>query len=206
MIYVYIGCITFGIVYSVVSALLGGHGFDHGDADIGDLDGHGNVDSADMPSPFSPVVIASAIATFGAVGIIGKAGFRMTDFASLIVSLGFAGVIGAVIFFGIVKFMYGSQSNSTFSQSDIIGVEAEVITPIPGKGMGEIAYVINGVRHSLPAKSANNEDIAKGAVVNIKDITGNIALVIQKMTIDDLDLLSTNDNYLPRKEKENKNI
>ena len=90
------------------------------------------------------------------------------------------------MFFGIVKFMYGSQSNSTYSQSDIIGIEAEVITPVPEKGLGEIAYTINGVRYNIPAKSAFSSSIGRGSTVKIKDVSGNIAVVTQKITIDDL--------------------
>lgn len=213
MLYVYIGCLTFGIAYAVASILLSGHGFDDGgmdgvdgagidaididtgidagisagDVEIGDL--HGDADHLGSPSPFSPVVIASAIATFGAIGIIGKLGFKMDDLLSAVIALSFAGAIGAGIFFGIVKFMYGSQSNSTFSINDIEGMEAEVITPIPEKGMGEIAYVISGVRHSMPARSAHSKKIERGDIVRIKEIHGNVALVFQRLTIDDIELL-----------------
>lgn len=212
MLYLYIGCLTFGIVYSAVSALLGSFGHDAGGADGGSFDGadvdigtgadmmagvdidagadavpdgHGEADSAGAPSPFSPLVLASGITTFGAVGIISKAGFGMGDLASVFVSLGFAGIIGAAIFFGIVKFLHGSQSNSTYSQSDLLGVEAEVITPVPANGMGEIACSVGGVRCNFPAKSAHNTDIERGAVVKIKDMNGSVAVVARKITIHD---------------------
>ena len=76
MLYVYIGCLTFGLIYSVVSALLGSHGFDHGAGDAGgahgiSLDSHdGSIDSADVPSPFNPLVMASAIVSLGFAGAI----------------------------------------------------------------------------------------------------------------------------------------
>lgn len=226
MLYVYVGCLTFGIIYSLVSALLGSHGFDgdgadhsgldihcdgidHGGLDIhcdgvdhggfdihidgvehGCLDVHNDagVDSdVDTPSPFSPVVIASAITAFGAMGLIGKIGFKMSDFVSALVSLGIAGAVGAAIFFGIVKVMYNSQSNSTYSQNDVIGFDAEVITPIPSSGLGEIVYVINGVRYNLAAKSADSEGIGRGEIVKIRNILSNVAIVVPKMTLEDYD-------------------
>lgn len=238
MIYVYIGCLTFGVLYSIISAVLGHHDFDHGDVDGSgfdvDLDGgidisldadldvgidggvdashcichdggiheHSNYDSADAPSPFSPVVMASAIATFGAIGIIGKLGFNMGDLLSAIVALSFAGAIGAAIFFGIVKFMYKSQSNSVFSQADFIGIEADITTPISASGVGEITFQINGMRRNFPARSANNEDIPRGVTVKIKDVSGNIAFVTRKRTIYDLGLLEQEEKQL----KENKEI
>lgn len=203
MLYVYIGCLTFGIIYSAVSAILGAHGFDHGAADHGGMDGHSGADSADMPSPFNPLVIASAVATFGGVGVIGKAGFRMGDLTSAVIALAFAGGIGAAIFFGIIKFMYGSQSDSTFSLADLIGLEAEVITSIPENGMGEIAYTFNGMRNSLPARTSGGEKITRGSVVRIKDISGNIALVTQKMTLDEYERLETDHGQSQKKEENN---
>ena len=192
MLYVFIGCLTFGVAFSVLSALLGPHtpghgGFDHG----GGIGEHSGVDHADTPSPFNPLVISSAITAFGAVGLIAKTGFGMGDLLSTIISLGFAGVIGAAMFFGVVKFMYGSQSNSVFSIQDLVGAEAEVITPIPLKGMGEITYVINGVRYNLPARAFPGEDIKRGAAVIIREVSGNTALVQKKITLDDLSSYET---------------
>lgn len=145
-------------------------------------------DSADSPSPFSPIVIASAITAFGAVGLISMKGFGMSSLMSTVIALAFAGAIGAAIFFGIVKFMYGSQSNSIFSLEDLVDTEAEVITPVPVMGLGEIAYVANGIRYTLPARGIEGESIKRGAAVIIRKITGSEAIVQKKLTLDDIDL------------------
>lgn len=68
MFYIYIGCLTFGVLYSIISAVFGSHGFDHGGLHHAGIDIHGDADGADLPSPFNPIVIASAIATFGEIG------------------------------------------------------------------------------------------------------------------------------------------
>jgi membrane protein implicated in regulation of membrane protease activity len=185
---VFIGCLAFGVLFSAFSLIFGAHGFDHGDFDHGGAGGHSGSDSADVPSPFNPLVISSAITAFGAVGLIAKTGFGMADILSAVVALGFAGVIGALIFFGIVKFMYGSQSNSVFSLNDLVNTEAEVITPIPANGMGEIAYVANGVRYNLSARSSDGEDIARGTTVIIREVAGNAAYVQRRLTLDDISL------------------
>lgn len=199
MLYVYIVCLVFGIGYSAVSAVFGSHGFDHGGFDHGGLDhgggtgGHQGADASDMPSLFNPLVIASAIMAFGTVGLVGKAGFNWNDLISAIIALVFAGVVGAAIFFGIVKFMYNSQSNSVFSLEELEGKEAEVITPVPENGLGEIAYVINGMRYNLSAKSFGNVKIPRGRKVIIREITGNCAIVQEKITLDDLAAIDTNE-------------
>jgi hypothetical protein len=206
LLYVFIACLTFGIGYSAVSAIFGAHGFDHSGVDHGGFNGsahgHGDTDSSGNPSFFNPLVIASAIATFGAVGIIGKAGLGMSDLLSTVIAMAGAGVIGAAIFFGIVKFMYGSQSNSTFSLNELIGMEAEVITPVPEKGMGEIAYYVNGARYNLSARSLYGKYIARGATVNIKDIQGNLGIVTQKVNIEEYTYEEDKNKRSLKKEKE----
>lgn len=210
MLYVFIGCLAFGAFYSIVSLVLGGHGFDHSvdhgggfdvqhggfDVQHGGIDvQHGGIanvdhggDSADSPSLFNPLVIASAITAFGAVGLAAMKGFGMSGLLSTIVALAFAGAIGAAIFFGIVKFMYGSQSNSIFSLNDLIDIEAEVLTPIPKAGLGEIAYTQNGIRYTLSARSKEGESVHRGVTVVIREIAGNVAIVQQKLTLEDIDL------------------
>lgn len=201
MLYVYIVCLVFGAAYSAVSAVLGSHGFDHGSFDHGGgVDGHSVGDSADVPSPFNPLVIASAITAFGAFGLIGKAGFKWGDLISTIVALAFAGAVGTIIFFGIVKFMYNSQSNSMFSLDELTGTEAEVTTPVPENGLGEITYVINGERSNLSAKSQDGTVISRGRTVIIREIAGNAAIVQEKLTLDDLAAIDADEE----EEKSNK--
>ncbi len=103
-------------------------------------------------------------------------------------ALGFAGAIGAGIFFGIVKFMFNSQSNSVFSMEDLVDTEAEVLTPIPVDGLGEIAYVINGARCTLSAKTVDGSSIERGSTVIIREIVSNAAVVQQKLTLDEIEL------------------
>jgi membrane protein implicated in regulation of membrane protease activity len=278
LLYIFIGCLAFGVFYSAGAIILGGHGdsdhdldMDHdvgvgdgvdighdistGDGidlghDIGTVDGIDGVDGVDgvdidldidgidgvdgidgidgvdgvdgmdgvdgldgadadhdggthqradgddagSPSPFNPLVMASAITTFGGVGIISMVGFGMNSFISTIIALASAFVIGAALFFGVVRFMYGSQSNSVFSHDDLINIEAEILTPIPENGFGEIAYMVNGIRSTLSAKSTEGNPIRRGATVIIREIDGSVAMVQQKMTIDDIVLENTSQN------------
>lgn len=203
MLYVYIGCLTFGVFYALVAAVLGSHGFDHGDVGHDGFHGHGG-DSADVPSPLNPVVLASAIAAFGSVGIISKKGFGMGDLASSVLSLGFAGLIGAAIFYGVVRLMYGSQSNSLYSQEELIGKTAEVITPLPEKGLGEIACSINGMRYTFAARSLNGCQLSRGETVYIRNVTGNIADVAPRLSIEDMDALGSPEQEWNKKDPNKK--
>ncbi|OPZ93016.1 MAG: hypothetical protein BWY74_01327 [Firmicutes bacterium ADurb.Bin419] len=179
MLYVYVGCLFFGILFSIISFLLDGHDFG---LDGIDLDGGG-----DCPGIFSPLVLTSSITVFGGAGIVSMLGLNMGGVQSAVISLVLAAIIGAAIFFGVVRFAYNQQSNSTFSQDDLIGLDCEVVTPIPVKGMGEIVYIVNGERHSLPAKATCSDIISKGEKVSINEITGNAATVSRKVNISALD-------------------
>jgi hypothetical protein len=50
---------------------------------------------------------------------------------------------------------------------------AEVITPIPEGGVGEIAYVQAGSRYSAPAREEQGRPVASGAVVRITRVVGS---------------------------------
>ena len=169
---IYIGCLAFGSFYALIAIFLG----DHGGVDSHDI-GHGGAEGI---SPLKPIVIASFITFFGGFGVIGHS---MSSFAAISVFL-FAiamGVVGAgAIFYTVVVPMYKCQSNSVISNESIKKIIADVITPIPIEGLGEVSYVAGGCKYTSPARSLSQEEILKGSQVIIIDIKDNIAEVIKK--------------------------
>ncbi len=62
----------------------------------------------------------------------------------------------------------------------MVGVVGEIITPIPEKGVGEIAYVKKGARYSAPAREQTGAPVPNGATVKIVRVAGSqfyVALV-----------------------------
>lgn len=173
--YIYIGCLSFGLFYSLFAVLFGGHDV----TDSGDI-AHGGADGI---SPLKPIVIATFITLFGGFGTIGH---FVSNAAAILVFL-FAllmGLIGAAaIFYTVVLPMYKCQSNSVISNESISNTVADVITPIPLEGLGEVTYVASGSKYISPAKSLNQEEIPKGSQVIIVEIKDNIAEVIKKPEI-----------------------
>jgi len=169
---IYIGCLAFGLFYALIAIFLG----DHGGVDSHDI-GH---EGAEGVSPLKPIVIATFITLFGGFGTIGH---FMSNAAAILVFL-FAlamGLIGAsAIFYTVVVPMYKCQSNSVVSSESIKNALADVITPIPSDGLGEVTYVVGTSRYTSPAKSLNQEEIQKGCAVVIIDIKDSIAEVIKK--------------------------
>src|SRR5579862_1570145 len=88
----YLFCLLVGLVYSVISVILGGHHLDFGEHDVGGhVGGHGGVhhgSGSEMNfSPWSPVVIASFITAFGAGGLISYQVFDITGILSILIGL-----------------------------------------------------------------------------------------------------------------------
>ncbi len=152
------------------------------DVDVGghDVDASGaDVDSGGLHlSPLSPVTIAMFTSSFGAIGAI------LTRFSPQIavpITLGIAIVSGMVIAGATMYFFYrlfrSTQESSEARISDIVGLDAEVITPIPAEGFGEIAYVARGTRFNSTARAIDGKEIPRNATVKIKRVVGSTCYV-----------------------------
>jgi hypothetical protein len=151
-----------------------GHDFDHSVAEAGG-DGHvevGVTDAFPGLSPWSPTVIASFITTFGGVGYLTLNLAKVGVPGSLVVAAVAGLFIGLAVFFGMNKLFSALQSSSEVRVAALIGTKAEVISPIPEGGVGEIAYVAEGTRLSAPARSVDGKPVPRAALVKIVRIAG----------------------------------
>jgi membrane protein implicated in regulation of membrane protease activity len=179
---VYVASFIFGLAYTVISTIMGvGHG-DAGFGASGDLSGSGDIGAGHNGdgihfSPLSPVVIAMFLTAFGAAGMICLKVFQVQTYLGLAVAI-LAGLgVAVVTFFVFVTLFHKTQSSSESRISSLIGQEAEVITPIPAEGVGEIAYTSKGARYTAPAKSSAGTDISSHSIVFIEKIVGNMFIV-----------------------------
>ncbi len=174
----YVICLMVGLIFSVLSFILSG-GFEahmETGADAG-ADGHvsGDAGVGDIHFPlFSPVVIASFIAFFGAGGIVGLKVFFLLPVASLLVAVGFGLGMGLLIGFLLMKIYKHLQSNATTSVKSLIGQYAEVVEPIPAEGVGQIAFSGKSQRIAGPARSEEKRAIKRHALVTITRAVGGL--------------------------------
>ena len=176
---VYSICFGVGLLFAIVSALLGhlfGGGHD-AHADIG-TGGHAEAGFQDtgMPglSPFSPTTISAFITAFGGLGLVLS---RIKATRSPWVSAPLE-TVGALIIAALVVMLFGTIFHKTQSSSEsrvgtLIGTSGTVITPIPANGVGEIAYVQGGTRYSAPARDDHGAAVAGGQTVKIVRIVGS---------------------------------
>jgi membrane protein implicated in regulation of membrane protease activity len=197
---IYLICFLVGLGFAVISAFLsgvfghfhigvdhsvdvGGHDVDIGghDVNIGDhhldVGDHGDLstqnDANTHFSPVSPITIATFITSFGGIGLIMKETLRAPMFLSLPVASGSGFVVAGIVFYFFYKIFQITQASSEPTMESVLDIEAEVITPIPANGIGEISYVVKGSRFTAPARAEEQEAIVKHTIVRITKIVGN---------------------------------
>jgi hypothetical protein len=186
----YFICLLVGLIFAVFSFIFSGAFEAHVDtgvdvgadvgADVG-VDGDiagGDVGVGEIHFPlFSPIVIACFVTAFGGGGIIGLKLFPFAPILSLPVALGTGVVIGLLVGLLVLKIYKLVQTNAVTTAKSIIGTVAEVSEPIPAAGVGEITFSGKGSRISGPARSEENIDIKRHAMVTITRMVGGLYYV-----------------------------
>ena len=173
---IYLFCLVVGLVFTLFSVVaghfLGGHG-DH----VSGSGGHAETgaDSSDMPgiSIFSPTIIAAFITAFGGFGIIFT---EIPATSKVVISAPLSIVAGLLAAGGLYKLLSAlfshTQGSSESKVADLAGTDANVITPIPENGVGEIAYVVRGTRYTAAARVEDGTAVAGGKPVKITRVVG----------------------------------
>jgi len=194
---IYFALLGVGVIYAVIILITGGlHDIDVPglDIDIGEIDigghhlpevpvhldfdhapsfDHGDVD---VPS-LSPITIASFVTAFGSFGLLAVYLFNVSDRFSLLWAGGGGLVVAIIAHFAFGYFLIAPQGSSEITARDVMGLTAEVITPIPADGVGQVAFVAQGRRITSSARSAGGVPIPKGELVSIQSFTGSAAVV-----------------------------
>lgn len=189
---IYFALLGVGFLYAIIILISGGlHDINlpDFDVDVGDIGGvdmpdvHMDFDAAPSfdhgeigVTPLSPITIASFITAFGAFGIVATQLFSASAQFSLVWAAGGGLIVAAIAHFAF-GFLLSTQASSEVRRQDIVGATAEVITPIPAGGLGQIAFVARGGRVTYSARSEEETAIRRGTVVTIVDVVGNVALV-----------------------------
>jgi membrane protein implicated in regulation of membrane protease activity len=171
---IYVGLLTLGVVYGVIAGIMGWFS----DLFGGDIhvDASGHLD-AGHAHPISGTIVATFVTGFGGGGVMAHYLFEWT----MVPGLGFATVSGLVLagaaFLLLDLVFKHTQAGSEFTTDDLVGREAQVITPIPEGGTGEVAYLVKGQREESPAQTLDGKAVAKGQLVVIEKVVGSTVYV-----------------------------
>jgi len=186
---VFFGCMMFGVLYSSVILILGGHGDGGGggghhgllqDLIGGGGDGGGGDAGAGHAvhiNFFSPLSITTFLTAFGSFGLITLNAMCLKPLVAIFGSCGAALLLNLIVTTVLYKIFYASQISSIPQISELIGLEAEVITPIGVGKVGEIAYNTKQGRQTSLARSITKEPISRGDSVKIVKFIGTAAYV-----------------------------
>jgi membrane protein implicated in regulation of membrane protease activity len=141
------------------------------------FDGDGLLDHDGLDAGFhfpflSPTALAAFAGGVGAFGLIALYGFEASDTVSLLVALpaGFGFSYAAT--YAAWRVLQGSTGSTTVRPEDLVGVPAEIVTPIPAGGVGEAAAMVHGERFSAPAREVDGLDTPRGALVTVVRYSG----------------------------------
>jgi membrane protein implicated in regulation of membrane protease activity len=186
---VYIFCFVVGAVYALIAGVaagaFGGHSHEGG---LGGHDlGHDIDHSADFShhtapgevhlSPVSPMTITMFVTAFGGVGLIVTRTLALPVLLSLPIALVSGCALAGVAFYTFSRLFQATESSSEPRLSELIGLQAEVITSIPPQGLGEIAYVARGSRFTAPARSEDGKPHPAHSTVLIERVVGSVFCV-----------------------------
>jgi membrane protein implicated in regulation of membrane protease activity len=202
---VYLFCLVIGLGLLIISALLGhltggasdgggvghdvsvshdvGMGHDAGgghDAgtDHGVGGGHEVGPGAVQLSMWSTPVMSTLLVFFGGTGLILENGFGIRAAVITAPVSAASGLLFATIVMALLSKLMTAMTGTTHqSLDDIVGTEAEVLTPIPAEGLGEVAYALETGRHTSPARSEEGVIIPRHSMVRITKIVGNTVVV-----------------------------
>jgi membrane protein implicated in regulation of membrane protease activity len=193
----YLALAVLGAGYLLFSVFVGhfdfGGGDGHGDAghDTGDAHMDYGVDagghaSASAHAPhaaefhfpfFSPLALATLFACIGGYGLIALHGFRLPDTTSILAAIPAAVVTAYLVTYAGFRIVSSSRGSSQIRLSDLAGAHAEVITPIPKGGLGEVAALVGGQRYTAPAREAQGREVPRGAQVRVLKMVGSTLIV-----------------------------
>jgi hypothetical protein len=134
--------------------------------------------STGMPdyNPFSLISLMGTIAGFGAGGLLGS-NFGL-QVAGTLATGAIGGIVMAVALWLLIgKLLYSLHASSEAHVSDMIGLEAEVLTPVEQGVSGEIAYVLDGTRYTAPARLLHEGVASRATKVRIRRIAENVVYV-----------------------------
>ena len=168
---VYVGLLVLGVAYALLSGALGWVSdlFVGGDVHV---NATGHLD-AGHPHPISGTTAATFITGFGGGGTLAHYLFEWSRTASLAFATGSGLAVAGAAFLVLDLVFSQTQAGSEFADESLVGRNAEVVTPIPQGGMGEVAYTVKGQRELAAARSVDGVPLPRGRIVVIERVTGS---------------------------------
>jgi hypothetical protein len=127
------------------------------------------------PPWLTPIAIGAYLIGFGLNGLILRVLMQLPSKESFIAAQVSSIAMSTVVL--VIAKTFLSDSAAELKGGALYGMVAHVSLAIPESGIGAIAYVQDGKRVTMPARSRNGFSITKGSQVVIVDLQTRVALV-----------------------------
>ena len=189
----YLLCFAIGALWSLAALLLGSFHLGHsssGHAVHGhSLNAHGvhtHTGGAAQPVKSSgfawfatlinPSYAAEFLAWFGGIGYLLTRHSGLGFWVDLVLAIA-AGLTGAWLLARFLRFLESREKPLDPADYEMIGTLGQVMSAIRNDGVGEVLYLRDGARKSLPARSDDQKPIARGEEVIVTRYENGIAYV-----------------------------
>lgn len=170
---IFLGAFLFGLLFSLVSLVLGV-------VDVGaGHSGHiGHDGDSGLHDYLNVSIILAFIAWFGGVGYLASNGAGWTAAASIVVAV-IGGLAGAYIIYQVFARVIRPASNTELDPRDyeLKGKLARVTSSIRPGGVGEIVYEQSGARMVRAARASSGIAIPRGTEVIVLRAEGGVGIV-----------------------------
>ncbi len=185
---VYLICFGIGTLWSVASLLMGGmhlghgaHGHSIGHGHGGHGHGHAHSGSSSalgtwLGTLLTPGCMAVFLAWFGGIGYLLTRHSELGKWADLAVAI-FVGLVGAFLLGAFLRWLQAHEKPLELMDTDIIGMLGRVSCTIRPAGVGEMIFVRDGSRRSVPARSEDGSEILREEEVVVTRYEKGIAFV-----------------------------
>ncbi|MFP4977962.1 protease [Paenibacillus sp. CN-4] len=163
----YMGCLVLGVIFALVSLLLG-------DVIGNAIDGMFDFSSVHM---FNPTVIAGGVTVFGGAGLLLTRYTEIGNGAVTVLSLLTAAFMAMLVYLGFVKPMDRSEMSTGFSMRELPGRIAVVTVPLPAAGYGEVMISFGAGNSLHTAASFDRNPIPAGVRVVVVEVKEGVAMV-----------------------------
>jgi membrane protein implicated in regulation of membrane protease activity len=182
----FVGCFAFGLLFTVITFLLGGfggtgsHGAAHGlfgglSGSHAAAPGHGH--GANAVSPFNLSTLSAFLTWFGGAGYLLTRYSPLAALAVTLAALAFGVIGGAFFFFAVARLIVPRLTVLDPDDFRVPGAVARVTSTIRSGGTGEIVYTLGGTRHADGARSESGQTIERGTQVVVLRVERGIAYV-----------------------------
>lgn len=159
----FLSCLIGGVLFAIISVLLG-------DWLSASLDGALDFLSVEGYSLFRPTVIASWVTIFGGAGLLLHEYTELSNKAVLILTFLIASALAVGLYLAYIRPMERSENSVGFSIRELTGLIGEVMVPIPAQGFGEVIIQVGAARSNYIASSFDGTDIPSEARIIVVEV------------------------------------